>query len=111
MRSYPIIFVVAVLSMLAGAQQRGPSTPEERARAVQTAKSLQPDPLAPNVQQDREWAGLAHLFPRRCFNLRLPHPCALCKGGSEETRPGYPTLAFSGSAGSFPVSHGCSPDC
>ena len=50
-------------------------------------------------------------FPRRCFNLRLPHPCALCKGGSEEARQGYPTLAFSGLAGSFPVSHGCSPDC
>src|SRR5437867_731451 len=37
------------------AQQRGPSTPEERARAVQTAKSLQADPLAPNLQGDREW--------------------------------------------------------
>ncbi|MGA3197057.1 MAG: hypothetical protein ABSD39_18835 [Terriglobales bacterium] len=58
MRSYVIVFVVAavaVFSTLAGAQQRGPSTPEERARAVQTAKSLQSDPLAPNVQQDREW--------------------------------------------------------
>jgi hypothetical protein len=55
MRSYLIVFIVAaVFSMQAGAQQRGPSTPEERARAVQTAKSLQSDPLAPNVQQDRE---------------------------------------------------------
>jgi hypothetical protein len=27
-------------------------------------------------------------FPRRCFNLRLPHPCALCKGGSEHRRRG-----------------------
>jgi len=58
MRSYLIVFVVAavaVFSTQAGAQERGPSTPEERARAVQTAKSLQSDPLAPNVQEDREW--------------------------------------------------------
>ena len=58
MRSYLIVFVVAtvaVFSTQAGAQQRGPSTPEERARAVQTAKSLQSDPLARNVQEDREW--------------------------------------------------------
>lgn len=58
MRSYLIVFVVvamAVFSTQAGAQQRGPSTAEERARAVQTAKSLQSDPLAPNVQEDREW--------------------------------------------------------
>jgi hypothetical protein len=58
MRSYLIVFVVAtvaVFSTQAGAQQRGPSTPEERARVVQTAKSLQSDPLASNVQEDREW--------------------------------------------------------
>jgi hypothetical protein len=58
MRGFMTVFLVAAVaffSTLAGAQQRGPSTPEERARAVQTAKSLQSDPLAPNVQQDREW--------------------------------------------------------
>ena len=58
MRSYRIVFVVAIVALfstVADAQQRGPSTPEERDRVVQTAKSLQADPLAPNVQQDREW--------------------------------------------------------
>ncbi len=43
MRSYLTVFVVAtmaVLSSLVSAQQRGPSTPEERARVVQTAKAL-----------------------------------------------------------------------
>jgi hypothetical protein len=35
--------------------QRGPSTPEERARAVRVAQELQTDPLAENVQADREW--------------------------------------------------------
>ena len=46
---------VALISTLARAQQRGPSTPEERARPVQTAKALQSDPVAPNLQEDREW--------------------------------------------------------
>ena len=50
-----VIAAVEAFSTQAGAQQRGPSTPEERARAVQTAKSLQADPLAPNLQGDREW--------------------------------------------------------
>jgi hypothetical protein len=50
-----VLAAVEVFSTQAGAQQRGPSTPEERARAVQTAKSLQSDPLAPHVQEDREW--------------------------------------------------------
>ena len=50
-----LVAVVAVFSMQAGVQQRGPSTLEERARVVQTAKSLQSDPLAPSVQEDREW--------------------------------------------------------
>jgi len=36
-------------------QQRGPSTPEERARAVQVAKSLRMDPTSSSIQQDREW--------------------------------------------------------
>jgi hypothetical protein len=37
------------------AQNRGPSTSEERARAVQVAKALRADPTADNVQPDREW--------------------------------------------------------
>ena len=49
------IAAVGVFPTQIGAEQRGPSTPEERARAVQTAKSLQGDPLAPNLQGDREW--------------------------------------------------------
>jgi len=57
-RHVQIVFLfaaVAIISTVAGAQQRGPSTPEERARAVQTAKALQSDPVAPNLQEDREW--------------------------------------------------------
>jgi hypothetical protein len=54
-RIVSLVAVVTVSLAQASAQQRGPSTPEERARAVQTAKSLQSDPLAPSVQEDREW--------------------------------------------------------
>jgi len=37
------------------AQKRGPSTPEERSRALGIAKSLQADPIAPNLTKEREW--------------------------------------------------------
>ena len=51
-----LIFLVAVQCPTeVRAQQRGPSTAEERTRAVQTAKSLQADPVAANIQADREW--------------------------------------------------------
>jgi len=86
MRSYLIIFVVAVLSMLAGAQQHGPSTPEERARAVQTAKSLQSDPLAPNVQQDREWL-LKWLIEIPDISVKM---CPTFLGDLGDSKSGYP---------------------
>lgn len=37
------------------AQQRGPSTPEERARAVKIAHDLEDDPLAKDAKEQREW--------------------------------------------------------
>src|SRR6202044_1724377 len=52
------LFFIAALQVAptqVGAQQRGPSTPQERARAIQTAKSLQAEPLAADIQEDREW--------------------------------------------------------
>jgi hypothetical protein len=39
----------------AGAQTRGPSTPEERARAVKVAHELEEDPLAKGAKEHREW--------------------------------------------------------
>lgn len=36
-------------------QQRGPSTPEERARAVKVAHDLEADPLAKGAEDDRAW--------------------------------------------------------
>jgi hypothetical protein len=89
MRGFVTVFVVvavAVLSTLAGAQQRGPSTPEERARAVQTAKSLQSDPLAPNVQQDREWL-LKWLIEVPDISVKM---CTTFLGDLGDSKSGYP---------------------
>jgi hypothetical protein len=36
-------------------QQRGPSTAEERKRAVQTTRRLEKDPLAKGAEADRKW--------------------------------------------------------
>jgi hypothetical protein len=49
-----LIFCLNV-SEIRGQQQRGPSTAEERARAVQVAKSLRTAPLAENTTKDCEW--------------------------------------------------------
>jgi hypothetical protein len=54
---------IAVASLVLGlisvrgvrAQGRGPSTPEERARAVKVAHQLEDDPLASDAKQQREW--------------------------------------------------------
>ena len=53
--------VLAMLSIgsltprIAVAQTRGPSTPEERARAVKVAHELEADPLAKDAKERREW--------------------------------------------------------
>jgi len=55
--------VIAISSLLIGfltprpgrAQTRGPSTPEERARAVKVAHELEEDPLAKDAKEHRDW--------------------------------------------------------
>jgi len=61
-RAYRWIALAGVLLALtlacAGAadgQSRGPSTPEERDRALRVAKDLRADPLAPGLKPDRQW--------------------------------------------------------
>jgi hypothetical protein len=81
-----VVSAVALLSTLAGAQQRGPSTPEERARAVQTAKSLQSDPLAPNIRQDREWL-LKWLIEVPDISVKM---CPAFLGDLGDSKSGYP---------------------
>jgi hypothetical protein len=49
-----LVFCLSV-SRVSAQQQRGPSTPEERVRAVQIAKALRSDPLSDSNTKDREW--------------------------------------------------------
>jgi len=56
------IFLSSLLLMFLGAslfaqsqQKRGPSTPEERAKAVQIARALEADPLQPGNKDMRTW--------------------------------------------------------
>lgn len=87
MRSYLVVFVVAaVFSMQAAAQQRSPSTLEERARVVQTTKSLQSDPLAPNLQEDREWL-LKWLIEVPDISVKM---CATFLGDLGDSKGGNP---------------------
>jgi hypothetical protein len=54
------ILILAIL--FAGAapaqQKRGPSTPEERAKAVRFAHDLESNPLGPQAKSEREWLTL-----------------------------------------------------
>jgi hypothetical protein len=63
------------------AQQRGPSTPEERARAVKIAHNLENDPLAKGAEEQREWVirwivEIPDITVNVCFDYfgDLPHP-------------------------------------
>ena len=53
------VFTILLFGFLAPrpglAQTRGPSTPEERARAVKVAHELEDDPLAKDAPKSREW--------------------------------------------------------
>jgi len=83
-----LLFIAALQFFPAqiGAQQRGPSTPEERARAVQTAKSLQADPLAPNLQGDREWL-VKWLIEIPDISVKM---CTTFLGDLGDSKSGYP---------------------
>jgi hypothetical protein len=83
-----LLFIAAlqVFPAQVGAQRRGPSTPEERARAVQMAKSLQADPLAPSLQGDREWL-LKWLIEIPDISVKM---CTTFLGDLGDSKSGYP---------------------
>jgi hypothetical protein len=59
-RTFAVLTVLLGLVALSPAraqqqQKRGPSTPEERARAVKVARELEADPLAKDAKDNREW--------------------------------------------------------
>jgi len=55
-KGLPVLLSALYFASAAFAQtQRGPSTPEERARALQVARELRTDPASPSTRSDREW--------------------------------------------------------
>jgi hypothetical protein len=63
------------------AQDRGPSTPEERARAVKIAHELETDPLAKDAEEQRAWVihwivAIPDITVNVCFEYfgKLPDP-------------------------------------
>ena len=62
-------------------QKRGPSTSEERARAVKVAHALEEDPLAKDAKDDREWViqwivDIPDITVNVCFDYfgKMPNP-------------------------------------
>jgi hypothetical protein len=65
----------------AQARQRGPSTPEERARAVKIAHELEEEPLGKDAKENREWVfqwivDIPDITVNACFEYfgKLPSP-------------------------------------
>jgi hypothetical protein len=50
-----LLIFLSANSFAQSQQKRGPSTPEERAKAVQTARALEADPLQPGNKDMRTW--------------------------------------------------------
>ena len=55
MRAIRIFLAVFLTIGTVSAQERGPSTPEERATAVKLARLLETDPLGPQAKDARHW--------------------------------------------------------
>jgi hypothetical protein len=53
-----LAFLLPAISPSLAQQKRGPSTPEERAKAVQFAYDLESNPLGPQAKREREWLTL-----------------------------------------------------
>jgi antitoxin component HigA of HigAB toxin-antitoxin module len=47
------LFVFAAAAL--ASEQRGPTTPEERKRALEVIQKLEADPMSPSLEQDRAW--------------------------------------------------------
>ena len=50
-----ILLSLAVATLLGQDEKRGPSTPEERERAVKVARAYEKDPLSKDLKPDQEW--------------------------------------------------------
>jgi hypothetical protein len=69
----------SVRENLVYSRERGPSTPEERAKAVQIARDLEVDPLGANAKEERNWImtwliQVPDLSVKFCTDLLGPRP-------------------------------------
>jgi hypothetical protein len=49
------VLILVTLAVPLTAQDRGPSTPEERAQAVRLSRALEANPIAPDAKEARKW--------------------------------------------------------
>ena len=99
-----LVFLVATVEVLSAVQQRGSSTPQERARAVQTAKSLQADPLEPSLQGDREWL-IKWLIEIPDISVKMCTTFLGDLGDSKSAYPGAMVATMLASEAAFVIEH------
>src|SRR5258708_27533263 len=106
MRNILILFLLfGLISVrVAGGQERGPSTPEERSRAVKVSRDLENDPLGKDAKEQRDWAldwieKIPDITVNVCFDFfgKLPDPP---RGHSKEI-----TLQMIISSAAFMIEH------
>ena len=73
------LFITAIGQKSAFSQKRGPSTVEERTKAVQFARDLEVDPLGPNAKEERSWITvwliqIPDITVKFCTDLLGPRP-------------------------------------
>lgn len=86
------------------AQQRGPSTAEERARAVETANALQTEPLAAKVHAEREWL-VKWLIEVPDISIKMCPIFLGDLGNSKSDYPGAVIAAMLASEAAFVIEH------
>jgi hypothetical protein len=76
-----ILLLGLISAQVARAQERGPSTPEERARAVKVSRDLEVDPLSKDAKDQRDWVldwieKIPDITVNVCFDFfgKLPDP-------------------------------------
>jgi hypothetical protein len=75
----PFLFIAVTGKQFAYSQERGPSTAEERTKAVQFARDLEADPLGPNAKEERSWITqwliqIPDITVKFCTDLLGPRP-------------------------------------
>jgi carboxypeptidase Q len=73
----PAVLLVALVAAQAQPQARKPSTPEDRAKAVEIARTLESDPLSKQAKEQRNWIihwliDVPDLSVKVCGNLLGP---------------------------------------